>query len=49
MIIRKGEIINFNGLRYECLVKEIAISKIMTKQGLDELCYIGILRNLTLK
>lgn len=46
MILRKGEIINFNGLIYKCLVEETEIPRIITKQILDELCYVGTFKDL---
>jgi hypothetical protein len=45
-IIKKDEIINFNGYRYKCLVNEIRIPRIISKQYLFLLCCDGKIKEL---
>lgn len=43
-IIKKDEIINFNGYKFKCLIDELEIPKIISKQYLLQLCTDSILK-----
>lgn len=45
-IVKKDEIINFNGYEFRCLVKQVELSEIITKQYLLYLCSEKILKEL---
>ena len=37
--IKKNEIIDFNGIKFKCLVNKLTLSKVISKSQLMELCY----------